>query len=67
MGTAEADTRTFYVIMGNDFPAGVFDDEQAAERICADRNMLNDERRKQHQLSIYWRVYPLTLNEVESN
>jgi hypothetical protein len=64
--TTETETRTLYVIMGNDFPAGVMDDEAAAERLCADRNALNDDRRNRRQLSIYWRVYPYTLNQVET-
>lgn len=62
-----------FVIMGNDFPAGVMDDEAAAEALCkarmdAQRAKLIEEHGpsgKHWPPPIYWRVYLFVLNAIE--
>lgn len=52
-----------YVVMGNDYPAEVFDNEAAAERYC-------DKQRAAHRKGarvIYWRVYSFPLVSDESD
>lgn len=60
------------VIMANDFPAGVMDDEAAAEALVKERNEAEKIRTsKPGYLSregggsrVFWHCYPFTLNEV---
>lgn len=62
-----------WVIMGNDFPAGVMDDEAAAETLC--RQRMDAQKAaliEQHGPSgkhwaprVYWRAYPFDLNAIE--
>ena len=62
-----------FVIMGNDFPAGVMDDEQKADALCkarmdaqrAELIRLHDESGKHWSPPIYWRAYPFDLNAIE--
>jgi len=66
--------KRLFVIMGNDFPAGVMDDGAAAEALCkarmaAQRAALiaqHGESGKHWSLPIYWRVYPFALNAIEN-
>lgn len=58
--------KRLFVIMGNDFPAGVRDDEAAAEALCKERNDAERSLRAAYEMPrIYWRVYPFDLNAVE--
>lgn len=55
-----------YVIMGNDFPSGVMDDEAKAAAFCTNR--MDAQRDPQHphvSPRIYWRYYEFELNKVE--
>lgn len=58
-----------FVIMSNDYPAGVMDDETKAEALVTSRNEAdkNMPEVKKHQRGrIYWRSYPFELNAVET-
>lgn len=65
---AEPAPKKYFVIMANDFPEGVMDDEVAAEAIVKARNEADKanepEKRRMGQGRIYSRSYPFTLNEV---
>lgn len=43
--------QTVYVVMGNDFPECVYDDEKKAEKFIA------GEKKKDTSRRIHWRVY----------
>lgn len=57
-------TKTVWVLMGNDFPAGVFDDEERARAELEYRKDFDAELvRKRSQDKVgYWRLTPFTLN-----
>lgn len=46
-----------YVIMGNDYPAAVYDNEQSAKDRCDCEAAKNDVRVRDGCGKIYWRVY----------
>jgi hypothetical protein len=54
-----------FVIMGNDFPAGVMQAREDAEKLCAEKNTADaiaaDRDRRGR---IYWRYYPFKLNKA---
>lgn len=58
-------TKLMHVVMGNDFPAAVFDTLEAAEAYCV-------EARKKGPFNpsgssrIHWRVYDFYLNDVRN-
>lgn len=52
---------TVYVIMGNDFPAAVYDNRAAANAHCERENAKNEERLRDGYGRIYWRVYEFPL------
>lgn len=54
------ETKTVFVVMGNDFPDAVFDTEEAAERYCAEKITTVSGHR------IYWRVYDFALRTEAS-
>jgi hypothetical protein len=55
-----------YVIMGNDYPGAVFDNEAAADRFIALKKAENDKNMSQGMGGkIYWRKYEFKLNEGE--
>ena len=72
--TTDSTSPRLFVIMGNDYPAGVMDDEAAAEALCkarmdAQRAELiaqHGESGKHYSPRIYWRVYPFDLNAIEN-
>lgn len=51
-----------FVIMTNDYPAGVMSDEEAAEALCAKHNA--DERARGPR--VFWRAYDFELDNTES-
>lgn len=58
-----------FVIMANDFPEGVMDDEAKAEELVkarndADKIACGEASRQQIRGRIYWRSYPFELNKV---
>ena len=54
----ESETRmSVYVVMGNDFPDAVFDNEAAAEAYCEARRAQNAESGTR----VYWRFYVFPL------
>lgn len=64
---------TVYVIMGNDFPDGVVDDEAAAQAICKERmEAQRAQLVKEHgegkgalySPRIYWRAHAFELNAI---
>ena len=58
---------TVYVIMGNDYPAGVMDDKDAAEKLCEARMQRQKDSMAKNQYAprIYWRTYPFELNAIK--
>ncbi len=50
-----------YVVMGNDFPAAVFANEQDAQQHCEQESSKNERRKQDGYGAIYWRVYPFAL------
>ena len=50
-----------FVVMGNDFPAAVFANEQDAQRCCEQETAKNERRKQDGYGAIYWRVYPFEL------
>ena len=56
-----------YVLMGNDYPAAVFDNEAYGESIVSKLKEKEAAIRKQHIApSIYWRLYDFELNAPPS-
>lgn len=56
-----------YVIMGNDFPAGVMDDPHDADALCKARMAAQREGLKPWESPrVYWRFYAFVLNAVEA-
>lgn len=58
-------TQKVYVVMGNDFPAAVFDSGSAAEAYCLERKKQDETAAAgTRRLSrIYWRVYDFPLQQ----
>lgn len=55
-----------FVVMSNDFPAGVMDDEAKAEAFCKAKMLEQKRCLKMHMAPrIYWRVYPFELNQEQ--
>ena len=55
-----------YVIMGNDYPAGVMDNETAADALCQSRMDEQKKGLKPYEMPrIFWRAYAFDLNELE--
>lgn len=52
-----------WVIMGNDFPAGVKSTEAEAEAFCRVRGEMNASRLKNGRGMIYWRCYEFEVDE----
>ena len=53
-----------YVIMTNDYPAAVFDDEAAAERYCDAK--MKEQQARASRTGISWRCYGFELNDTAS-
>jgi hypothetical protein len=51
-----------YVIMGNDYPAGVLTSKSEAERVCQEKM---EDQKKKGPVKIYWRWYKFKLGVVE--
>lgn len=51
-----------YVVMGNDFPAAVYENESAAAEHCKRETAKNGKRKADGYSAIYWRAYGFPLN-----
>jgi len=51
-----------YVVMGNDYPAAVYDSESKAAAYCKEKNDENKKRKVDGRGHIYWRAYGFPLN-----
>lgn len=51
-----------YVVMGNDFPAAVYDTETLAAEHCKRELAKNDKRKADGYCAIHWRAYGFPLN-----
>lgn len=51
-----------FVVMGNDYPAAVYDSERAAEKRCHAEMAKNERRLRDGYGKIFWRYYDFTLN-----
>jgi hypothetical protein len=52
-----------YVVMGNDYPAAVFDNESDAAAYCLRKKVEGEKRRADGNSVIYWRAYGFPLNQ----
>lgn len=52
---------TVYVVMGNDFPAAVYSNEQDADARCREEMAKNEQRKSDGYGTIYWRYYDFPL------
>lgn len=51
-----------WVVMGNDYPDAVFDNEQAAVNYCATKKALNEDHQRRYGGGwIHWRANEFTL------
>lgn len=50
-----------YVVMGNDYPAAVYADEDAAATRCREEAAKNEKRKLDGYGAIYWRYYDFDL------
>lgn len=65
MNTQAPNPQRLWVLMGNDYPVGVFDSEERANRYADQiRKAERDNARRSGQCGpgIYYRSYPFTLN-----